>query len=103
MCHKMKAETFSRNRQNRVFIRGKKERKKKTRERLKENQRREKSHVRINRSTRSEAVRADVQRGKKEAEWSERKPTLAVTCAFPPWLAGVWHRSDGEERLARPR
>lgn len=48
----------------------------------------------------SEAVRADVRSAerKKEAEWSERKPTLAVTCAFALWLAGVWPRSEGEAK-----
>lgn len=50
----------------------------------------------------SEAARADVRNAerKKEAEWSERKPTLAVTCAFPLWLAGVWQRWEGEAKPA---
>lgn len=84
---------------------GRKKVKKKPIKDCQENQRRENSDVRTNRSTWSKAAKADVRSAerKKEAEWSERKLTLAVTCAFPPWLAGVWHRSQDEARTARRR
>lgn len=92
----MKPDTISRNMQKQGFCQREKRKKKHerlSREPAEREKRRKEQQVEFDwRAKRQE---------EKEAEWSERKPAQAVTCVFLLWLAGVWHRSEGEATPVR--